>query len=422
MNISGSMSREKQKKQLRRQIVPDNSEQQAELEEYRRKRRRRRGIILAVVLVLLSAAAAAIFFYDRYHAFGSYQVAWEKNLTNAEGEGGTGEGTFCEYVDFADGVIKYTRDGASYLDHRGKAIWILSYEMRDPIIAVNGEYAAIADRQGNGLYICDRSGQQGQASTALPILDVSVSGKGVAAAIQEDSRASYIYLYRKDGDPLDISVKSLLSGDGYPLDVSGSPGGTQWITSYMYLDQGMIRNKIVFYNFGMGKNDPRRVVGIFLPSDLGDAMAGKVAFLDDSHSVIFTDRGLQFFSTRVETSPETTAQVLLEERIRSISHSDQYVGVITDNTQNSDPYCLRVYGKEGKEIFNTTFSDPYTRFDIDKNMVLLYNEDSCRVYNMSGTQKFNGSFDFKLLKVSAGRYSNSLLVMGADVMKEIRLR
>lgn len=37
------------------------------------------------------------------------------------------------------------------------------------------------------------------------------------------------------------------------MDVSLSPGGTQWITSFMYLDQGMIKNKIVFYNFGLGK-------------------------------------------------------------------------------------------------------------------------------------------------------------------------
>ena len=66
------------------------------------------------------------------------------------------------------------------------------------------------------------------------------------------------------------------------MDVSLSPGGTQWITSFMYLDQGMIKNKIVFYNFGLGKNDPKRVVGVFLPEDLSDAMAGRVRFMDES--------------------------------------------------------------------------------------------------------------------------------------------
>ena len=51
-------------------------------------------------------------------------------------------------------------------------------------------------------------------------------------------------------------MKSLLSGDGYPVDVSLSPGGTQWITSFMYLEDGMIKNKVVFYNFGLGKMIP----------------------------------------------------------------------------------------------------------------------------------------------------------------------
>ena len=78
---------------------------------------------------------------------------------------------------------------------------------------------------------------RGQVTTTLPVLSLSVSAKGVVASSQEDSKASYIYLYKKDGSALDIYVKSLLSGDGYPVDVSLSPSGTQWITSFMYLEQ-----------------------------------------------------------------------------------------------------------------------------------------------------------------------------------------
>ena len=113
------------------------------------------------------------------------------------------------------------------------------------MVSVNGDFVAIGDQQGNSIYICDKNGTQGQATTLLPILRVTVSAKGVVAALQEDSKASYIYLYKRDGSPLDIMVKSLLSGDGYPVDLSLSPNGTQLITSYMYLDQGVIKCKIV---------------------------------------------------------------------------------------------------------------------------------------------------------------------------------
>ena len=251
---------------------------------------------------------------------------------------------------------------------------------------------------------------------------VTVSAKGVVAALQEDSKASYIYLYKRDGSPLDIMVKSLLSGDGYPVDLSLSPNGTQLITSYMYLDQGMIKCKIVFYNFGLGKNDPNRVVGIFFPKDLGDAMASRVRFLDESHSVIFTDKGIQFFSTRVETSPELVSQIPIEENIRSITYAQDKVGIVTDNVEGGDPYKLRIYDREGSPVFEKTFNYQYTGFDIDGDLVLLYNDSSCKVYNMTGTEKYNGTFDFTVSKVSAGRFPGTLLVMGPQKMTEIKLQ
>jgi hypothetical protein len=249
-----------------------------------------------------------------------------------------------------------------------------------------------------------------------------VSAKGVVAALQEDSKASYIYLYKRDGSPLDIMVKSLLSGDGYPVDLSLSPNGTQLITSYMYLDQGMIKCKIVFYNFGLGKNDPNRVVGIFFPKDLGDAMAGRVRFLDESHSVIFSDKGIQFFSTRVETSPELVSQIPIEENIRSISYAQDKVGIVTDNMEGGDPYRLRIYDREGSTVFEKSFNYQYTGFDIDGDLILLYNDSSCKVYNMTGTEKYNGTFDFTVSKVSAGRFPGTLLVMGPQKMTEIKLQ
>lgn len=51
----------------------------------------------------------------------------------------------------------------------------------------------------------------------------------------EDARASYVTFYKKDGSTLDWSIKSILGGDGYQMDVSVSPDGTQVMVSYAYL-------------------------------------------------------------------------------------------------------------------------------------------------------------------------------------------
>ena len=115
----------------------------------------RKRLIILLVLLLMAGGAGLIFWqYDRYHQFSSYQVSWEHSLADESQEGAlSSEGNFCGYVDFADGVLKYTKDGASYIDNQGDTIWVQSYEMNTPIVSVNGEYAVVADRQGTGIYI-----------------------------------------------------------------------------------------------------------------------------------------------------------------------------------------------------------------------------------------------------------------------------
>ena len=76
--------------------------------------------------------------------------------------------------------------------------------------------------------------------------------------------------------------------------------------------------------------------------------------------------------------------------------------MVTDNSEGSEPYRLHVYRADGSQVFETAFSFQYSGFDIDEDLVLLYNDNSCLVYNMAGTEKFKGSFDFPVSKVSAG--------------------
>ena len=120
MDNSSLMNRENKKRQLRRQIVPPRYQTEEESEQAIRnahkKTVRKRLAVLAVVAVLLGGAAFGIYYYDRYHSFYDYQVVWEKSLAEENQEAAVkGEGSFCEYVDFGDGVIKYTKDGASYI-------------------------------------------------------------------------------------------------------------------------------------------------------------------------------------------------------------------------------------------------------------------------------------------------------------------
>lgn len=424
MNDMSAMNRENKKKQLKKQIVKSGADsgrrsREESSEEIVRKAhlkvRRRRFAIFFVILLIAAAVGFGAFQYLRYHQYSEYEISWDMQLS---------DGNFVEYVNFEDNFLKYTKDGVSCIDKEGKVLWVQSYEMVNPIATVSGGYAAIADQQGNSIYICNKNGCQGVATTLLPVLRVAVSAQGVTAAILEDSKSNYIQLYQKDGTALDITIKCLLGGEiGYPLDITLSPDGTQLMASFVYINNGKVMGRAAFYNFSeVGKNVPTRLVGGFDEDYFSSSIIPRVRFFSEVYSCAFADDSLAFFSSKNLASPQLVIQHPVDKEIRSVFYSDQYAGIIVDNTEGENPYRMDIYEMDGDPVFSKEFNYPYKYADIDGDNVLLYNEDSCRVYNMAGVEKFSGQFDWTITKVRSGRFPNTLILIGPDTMKEIKLK
>ncbi len=416
----GSTSRENKKRQLRRRVISsgDRPQDQYDDEAPSGRPRRRRGRIILIVLLIVLIAALAIFlilrYYNRNYHFNSYETSWEVEME---------EGSLVGYELFGGNVLKYTKDGASYIDNRGRTIWAESYEMKSPIIAVNGEYAAIADVQGNQIYICSLEGKQGEAATILPISHVAVSQTGTVAAVLEDSVSSYVAFFRRDGTTLDITVKTNMSGDGYPLDIALSSDGTQLMCSYVYLQNGELKNRVVFYDFSeVGKNVPNRLVGGF-DDPFNGTLVPEVTYLAGSASCAFTGNGPVFFSSQNLASPSLVRQIDMEEaEIRSICHSENYAGVIINDRGGEFQNRMDIFKPDGSLVTSFEFNYDYTSVDIDDNYVILYNENSCRIFNMAGVEKFSADFDFTISKICKGRFPNTLIVTGPSLMREISLK
>lgn len=424
MSNMDSMDREQKKKRLRQRMISspggqnrgegrglEEEEIVRKAEAYTRKKRIRIFILIAVLLL----TAAAVLYYSLYvRRYEDYRTAWEKQIPASENG-------FAGYEPFGSNVLKYTKDGASYINSRGKIVWSISYQMKSPVCYVNGSYAVIADRQGNSLYICNQEGQRGQAETTLPILRASISAHGVTAVLLEDSTASYISFFKEDGSELDWLIKTVMSKSGYLLDVSLSPEGTQVMVSNVYLQDGIMGNRVAFYNFSeYGKSYPDRLVGGF--EEMKDSVIPRVRFLDEDHACAFGNGQIGFFSLENQTSPALSAHIKLEEELKSVCYSDQYVGVIVENPEGESDYRLDVYSAGGKLKFSKPVSFQYKEIDIDGDMVILYNENSCEIYNMSGKCRFSGSFDFTFSAVRAGRMENELIFTGGDTVRSIRLK
>ena len=426
------IERENRKQELRRRVVDTKDllqQQEAEQAQEKGKRRRSRRrflVFLAVVLVLGALVAGAIYMMKRPYT--GFSQNWRNSFT---GENGVSESDYEDYEIFGDGFLKVTRDGATYIDSSGKTIWNQSYEMNSPYVSISGDYCAIADQGKTAIYIMNKTGTTGQAETNLPITKISVAGTGVTYALLEDSKASYITVFSKEGAALDISIKSVLDGDGYPVDIAVSPDGTELIASFASIENGTIQNKVIFYNLSeIGQNaGSNRVVGGFT-DDFSGHLAGRVHFSDDTHAQAFYDGGIAFFSTKVLTSPELSQKVEIEQTIQAITYADDYIGVITDSSDSetsADPYTLTVYRLNGQTVFSTPFQLNYTNFDIDQDRVLVYNNTTLQLYDMSGTLKYSGNIDTSISRARVARGVKNplgldLLIGSAGAMESVKLK
>ena len=426
------IERENRKQELRRRVVDtkdlirQEAEQSQEEEKKRRRRRRRLLDFLALALVLGALVAGAVYMMKRPYT--GFSQNWRNSFTT---ENSVSASDYEDYEIFGDGFLKVTRDGATYIDSTGKTIWNQSYEMNSPYVSISGDYCAIADQGKTAIYIMNKTGTTGQAETNLPITKISVAGTGVTYALLEDSKASYITVFSKEGAALDISIKSVLDGDGYPVDIAVSPDGTELIASFAYLENGTLQNKVIFYNLSeIGQNaGSNRVVGGFT-DDFSGHLAGRVHFSDDTHAQAFYDGGIAFFSTKVLTSPELSQKVEIEQTIQAICYADDYIGIITDNSDSetsSDPYMLTVYRLNGQKVFSTPFQLNYTRFDIDQDRVLVYNNTTLQLYDMSGTLKYSGNIDTSISRARVSRGIRNplgldLLIGTAGAVESVKLK
>ena len=149
-----SMEREQKKRQLKRRIVepgsapggrPGKHQEDNEEEIVRKAERKTRLKRLRLILILIMLAAILVFLAVRYvrgHQYMEYTVAWEKEIPASES-------SFTGYMKFGENLLKYSKDGASYIDKSGNAVWSLSYQMKSPVCYVNGNFAVIGDQQGN---------------------------------------------------------------------------------------------------------------------------------------------------------------------------------------------------------------------------------------------------------------------------------
>lgn len=347
---------------------------------YSVKKQRRKTIIIAVAIaVVVVLLGVGLWAYLRFHTYDGYKVVKELDMTN------TDERT--TYLAVKKGFIRCAGDGITFFD-RGGIEWAETYEMTQPLTDTCGNYIVVADLKGSDVYIFDQTGLVNRITVEHPILDVEVSEQGVVAAATNDGASNYIEVLDKEGNNL-ITAKSVFASSGYLTDISLSENGSSLAAAFIYVSEGTLESKVVFYDFsGTGE-----ITGGF--NQYKDMVVTNVEFLNSNTVCAVADGALTFY--KVSSTPSIIHEEMnLNFEIQSLFFSKNKVGLVVEDESSSNSYTIKVYNAQGSTIMDHGVDFPYTNAALAGNCVLLYSASEAELYSFAGIRKFAGPFDERI--------------------------
>ncbi len=264
------------------------------------------GIGLVVLLT-------AYFIFSSRHTYTAVSVVKEYEKSGADNY---------SYAGFADGVIRYSRDGVMYLDQDGEELWNQPAQLQNPKLTEGEETFVIADGGGNAVMIFDEKGLKGEFSTVLPIERTAVSRQGIVAAILKNETTPKIVVYDTAGNVL-AEIQTTVQKTGYPVALALSDDANLLGVSYLTTEGTVLKTRMAYYNFGtvgQGKKD-----NLVTQDEYEGNVAPVVFFSGNDTAVMIQDTGFTVYEgTQV---PEATVKITLDKEIKSTFHSAEMCGI-----------------------------------------------------------------------------------------------
>ena len=350
--------------------------------------RHRRKILrwTAFVTVCLLLGIAGVYIYLQTRTYSEYSV-----LKSVEREDSPG----AQFDVFHGNILKYSKDGASLVDENNKIIWNQTYEMQAPMVDFCENYAAIADKKGDRIYIMDLSGPCGEIETSMPIQRIEVASQGMVAVLMEQNGTGYIQMYDKSGTFL-AEGEVHTENSGYPLDIAISNDGKKLAVSLLDVNKGNVNTTISFFNFdAMGQNEIDNIVGQYSYADM---VVPKVEFLTNDVMVAFGSQKAVVFEGAQK--PQVKKEVAIEKEIRTIFYNDAYFGFVFDNENKDTSYNMQIHDLRGAEVISKDFEMEYEEIGfLENDEICIRNDLECAIFTLRGVQKFHANFDKSIWKI-----------------------
>ena len=363
----------------------------------------------ALVIAVIAAAAAVIIVQTKNRVFGEYQV-----ISTVEHETLPGS----TIMALGENILVYSNDGASCINQKGEALWNQTFEMQSPMLSICQNVVAVGDYNGRTIYVMNTEKTLGEIDTKMPIRSFSVSANGIVAAVLDDTGdITWIYLFDTSGNTL-AYFKTTMKDSGYPICVTISDNGYLVGVSYLYMDNGIMRTSVAFYNFGpVGQNEIDNFVSSY---DYADTVVPFVRFLSNGKAVAVADNRLVFFEG--EQKPVSVADILLDSQMEGVYCGGGYAALVYNDVTGNALYKVDIYNENGKLVDTVMLDMQFSDILFHKDKMIAYSEQECLVHTIGGTDNFNGKFDKQVLTLIPETAAYKYVLVTPDSIDTIQLK
>lgn len=331
-----------------------------------------------IVLILLAAIAMVVVFQYKRHIYTGYDLISSIARETTE-----------DALDLRlqDSVLTYSKDGAHCTDVKGNVKWNQTYEIQDIKLATCQNVAAIGNYNGRDIYVQSTEQQLGAITTTMPIRNLAVSASGYVTAVLADTDVTWINTYNMQGETI-YTGQTHMQNSGYPAALSLSPDGELLAVSYVYVDAGVVKSNVAFYNFGpVGANQSDYLVGVHIYQDM---LVPQVQFMDNETAFAVGDNRLMIY--KGAQKPVSAAEYLFDEEVQSVYFNEDYIGLVFVSDKAEAGYRMNVYNADGEEVGKYYFNMEYTDIFFEQEQFVIYNEAECMIMTLDEVKKYEGLF------------------------------
>lgn len=387
-----------------------------EVAAMRSKKHRQRRAHLWIILGALAAAAIIVSIVAlNMRKPSSYKTVGSDEIKSDE--------PGAVYASFKDGYVRSSHSGAEYVDASGNTRWNEAMTFSEPEICVCGEKIFVADMGGNSVDIFDASGHLGRVDTPYSIYEFSGTSDGHVGIMTQDNNVNYLELYESDGEAV-YSVKTSLSGDGYPLAFDIGNEGRLLVVSYVKAEKKPVETGVRFYDFSNDKtSESNRIIGEF--SNFEGELTGDICCFENGNAAAVSEGNIRFYSPDgkggISLKSEHEIFEDYEGIVRHVLKDSDRLALIVSTDDADEPERLIVYSDAGKRLCDAGLTESYDKYVLESSRVIMTSSNRFAVYTTSGREITKQISDKPVSALIGNGAGNTYFLVSDGQVQRIRL-